>query len=117
MHCYGHALSLSVNDTVKQSEVMKDCLDTSFEVIKLIKFSPKREAMLNKLKEEVGSDSPSVRTLCPTRWTVRTNSLSSILANYEHIQDLWEEALTATTDTEMKAQIRGVSSQISFSLD
>ncbi len=68
--------------------------------------------MLNLIKEEVGSDSPSIRTLCPTRWTVRANSLSSVLANYEHIQTLWEEALSATTDTEMKARIRGVSSQM-----
>ncbi len=111
-HCYGHALNLSVNDTIRQSTVMRDCLDTSFELIKLIKFSPKREAMLNLIKEEVGSDSPSIRTLCPTRWTVHANSLSSVLANYEHIQTLWEEALSATTDTEMKAWIRGVSSQM-----
>ncbi len=56
-HCYGHALNLSVNDTIRQSTVMRDCLDTFFELIKLIKFSPKREAMLNLIKEEVGSDS------------------------------------------------------------
>ncbi len=68
--------------------------------------------MLNLIKEEVGSDSPSIRTLCPTRWTVCANSLSSVLANYEHIQTLWEEALSATTDTAMKARIRGVSSQV-----
>ena len=27
-HCTGHALSLSVNDTIKQFSIMKDCLDT-----------------------------------------------------------------------------------------
>ncbi len=27
-HCYGHALNLAVSDTIKQSPVMKDCLDT-----------------------------------------------------------------------------------------
>ena len=52
--------------------------------MKLIKFSPKREAMLSQLKEEMGSDAPGVRTLCPTRWTVRAESLYSILANYDH---------------------------------
>ena len=45
-HCYGHALNLGVSDTIKHSMAMKDCLDTCFEIIKLIKFSPKREAML-----------------------------------------------------------------------
>ena len=40
-HCYGHALNLSVSDTIKQLSIMKDCLDTSFELVKLVKFSSK----------------------------------------------------------------------------
>ena len=91
---------------------MKDCLDTSFELVKLIKFSPKREAMLRELKEEIGSDASSVRTLCPTRWTVHAESLARILANYDNIQLLWETAVHATSDTEMKARIQGVASQM-----
>ena len=66
-HCYGHTLNLSVRDTIKQSIIMKDSLDTCFELVKLIKYSPKCEAMLSHLKEEFGSDSASIRTLCPTR--------------------------------------------------
>ena len=54
---------------------MRDCLDTCYEVIKLIKFSPKRNAMLNSIKEEVGDNTPSVHTLCPTRWTVCAKSI------------------------------------------
>ena len=91
---------------------MKDCLDTSWELVKLIKFSPKREAMLRELKEQTGSDAPGVRTLCPTRWTVRAGSLASIVANYDNIQLLWETAVCATSDTEMKARIQGVASQM-----
>ena len=34
-----------------QSIVMRDCLDTCFELIKLIKFSSKHEAMLKKRLE------------------------------------------------------------------
>ena len=65
-HCYSHALNLGVSDTIKHSMAMKDCLDTCFEIIKLITFSPKREAMLRTLKEESGSDASGVRTMCPT---------------------------------------------------
>lgn len=93
-HCYGHALNLGVSDTIKQSLAMKDCLDTCFELVKLIKFSPKREAMLHEL-EEIDSNALGVRTLCPTRWTVRAESLASIVANYENIQLLWETAVCA----------------------
>ena len=102
-HCYEHALNLSVNDTVKKCNIMRDCLDTCYEIIKLIKFSPKRNAMLNSIKE-VGDDAPSVCTLCPTYWTACAQSISSILANYKNIQDLWDEALEGLLDSEMKAK-------------
>ena len=112
MHCYGHALNLSVGVTIKQSFAMRDCLDTCYELVKLIKFSPKREAMLRDLKEESEIDAPSIRTLCPTRWTVRAESLASVITNYDNVQVLWEKALCATRNTEIKAQIQGVASQM-----
>ena len=111
-HCYGHALNLSVGDTIKSCKVMKNSLDTCFELIKLIKWSPKRDGMLARLKEKVGDTTPNVRTLCPTRWTVRANSLSSVIDNYTALQTLWEEALETTSDTTMKARIQGVASQM-----
>ena len=60
----------------------------------------------------MGSDSPSIHTLCPTRWTVWAQSLASITANYKELWHLWEEAVQETKDTEMKARIRGISSQM-----
>ena len=41
-HCYGHALNLAISDTIKQSKLCRDSMDTAFEVSKLIRFSPKR---------------------------------------------------------------------------
>ena len=96
--------------------MLKDCLDTCYELVKLMKWSPKRDAMLKKLKEESLDDAPSIRTLCPTRWTVRTESLKSIVANYSNVQSLWEEALECISQTEMKARIQGVSMLSSFTL-
>ncbi len=104
--------TLSVADIIKQPVTMKDCLDTCMEVIKLIKFSPKREAMLQAYKDESGSETSGVPTLHPTRWTVPAESLASILDNYENIQILWERACDSGTNSEMKARIRGVESQM-----
>ncbi|KAL5486927.1 hypothetical protein EMCRGX_G019467 [Ephydatia muelleri] len=50
-HCYGHAFNPAVSDTITKVQRMKDCLDTCYEIVKMIKFSPKREAMLFQLKE------------------------------------------------------------------
>jgi len=35
--------------------------------------------------------SPGIRVLCPTRWTVRADSLASITKNYTVLQSTWEE--------------------------
>ena len=49
-HCYGHALNLACGDTIKQSKVMRDALDTTHEITKLIKKSPKRDTRFEALK-------------------------------------------------------------------
>ena len=66
--------------------------------------------MLHSIKDQDGLDTPGIRTLCPTRWTVRADALASIIQNYSSLQDLWPETLKCTSDTEMKARIQGVNS-------
>ena len=68
--------------------------------------------MLKTLKEEAEDDAPSIRALCPTRWIVRAAALASILANYSKIQSLWDEALKSKPDSETRARILGVASQM-----
>ena len=45
-HCYGHSLNLACGDAIKHCKLVWDALDTSYEIIKLIKKSPAREAIL-----------------------------------------------------------------------
>ena len=111
IHCYGHALSLAAGDSIKNSKIMKDALDITFEVSKLIKFSPKRDVMFEKLKDTIAPDTPGFRVLCPTRWTVRVNSLKSVLDNYIVLQELWEQAKDEVSDPSIKSRIIGVQTQ------
>ncbi len=111
-HCYGHSLNLAVCDTIKNSKVARDALDTSFEITKLIKFSPKREAMFDQLKKDLTPDCPGIRVLCPTRWTVRAQSLISILQNYTVLQELWDIVLDQNLDSEVRARVIGVKAQM-----
>ena len=69
-HCYGHSLKLAVGDLIKEVQILKDAFNTTSEISKLLKFSPKREALFKKLKEDVPKFL-GFRTLCPTRPTVR----------------------------------------------
>ena len=81
-HCYGHSLNLAANDALKVAPVMTDAFDVTYEICKLIKFSSRREAMLDELKSDTAPGTPGIRVLCPTRWTVRAQSLKSIIDNY-----------------------------------
>ena len=82
-HCYGHALNLATQDALKGIKVMKDVLDTVYEITKLIKKSPKRDSIFKKYKDNISTDSPGICILCPTCWTVRAEALASIAENYE----------------------------------
>ena len=78
----------------------------------MIKKSPARYRCFEKIKSELAPDTPGVRVLCPTRWTVRAEALQSILNNYAVLQELWVESLDKVKDSEMKARILGVASQM-----
>ena len=114
-HCYGHSLNLATSDVVKQSKILQDALDTTNEITKLIKLSPRRDNIFQGLKDTLSAaetNSPGIRVLCPTRWTVRADSLASITKNYTVLQATWEQALEISKDSETKARIQGVASQM-----
>ena len=81
-HCYGHALNLSVNDTIKGSAAMQDCLDTCFEIVKLIKFLQSERLCWPKSRR-LGVNQSQLEHYAPTRWTVRADSLASNISNYK----------------------------------
>ena len=64
-HCYGHSLQLAIGDTVREVRNLRDALDTTSEISKLLKYSPKRDRMFEKLKAELAPETPGFRVLCP----------------------------------------------------
>ena len=99
-------------DSIKNIKIMEDTLDTTYEITKLIKKSPKREVIFKKIADEIKVGYPGICILCPTRWTVRAEALASISENYQALQSTWEAAKGATKDTEMRARITGVASMM-----
>ena len=111
-HCYGHSLNLAMCDTIKKCKLTRDALNAVYEISKLIKFSPKRNHLFDELKQQFSPDNPGFRVLCPTRWTVRAESLKSILENYTALQELWDAALETGLDAEVRSRIIGVKAQM-----
>ena len=79
------------------------------EVTKLVKFSPKRNAAFDQIKsEEEHGVGGSIRSFCPTRWTVHGESIASILDKYSALMQLWEECLEERLEPDVKGRIIGV---------
>ena len=89
VHCLAHSLNLCLKDVTKTCEVIRNVLDFIDELTQLIKMSPKWLILFESLRQEVtinsGELTPRLRMLCPTHWTVRHSSISSILKNYSTI--------------------------------
>ena len=53
------------------------------DIIKVIKFSPKCTTLFNTIKSQLSFETQNLKPLCPTRWTVRTGAITTILDNCE----------------------------------
>ena len=65
-HCYGHALSLACGDAIKHCKILRDALETTHEITKLVKLSPRRDAIFHEIQQTVAPGSPGVHLLRPT---------------------------------------------------
>ena len=100
---------LAVGDTIINIPLLKDTLDMLL-ITKLINKSPRREAELRKQEEFLGQmerdfhvydmDSPTLKILCPTQWTLQAASMSDILKDYETLMKLWEWAQDNASDSD-----------------
>ena len=74
-------------DSERHAEARRrvDAMSTSHEEIKLIKYSPQKEDIFRRIKENIGLPGDSgrigVRTMCHTRWTIKVDALGSITSN------------------------------------
>ena len=73
IQCQGHIVNLAASDCIKGSKALKQALDYGFEIIKLIKKSPKREAKFKTLKEEIEDNSSGISKFAPTRYCIGIN--------------------------------------------
>ncbi|XP_062504942.1 zinc finger MYM-type protein 1-like [Corticium candelabrum] len=111
-HCYGHSLNLACQDTIRKIKVIRNAFDMTFELSKL-KYSLKRNATYKRIKDELSPGKPGFRTLCPTRWTVKSDSLASVEANYSVLQNNLEEfSQMARRDFEASAKVNGVATEM-----
>ena len=105
VHCLAHSVNLCLQECGRQSKVIRDGLSLVNEICNFIKSSPKRLSLFERMKIESGMSSslPSLKPLCPTRWTVRTGAVLSVLKNYAIVQEELEHLGQGSGDSSAKA--------------
>jgi len=88
IHCTAHVVNLVVHDVAQNIPACRNFMALIRDMITLIRNSPKR---LTWFQEFQGKEAPSLRPLCPTRWTVKTASLQSIASNYSALMEFLED--------------------------
>lgn len=82
VHCMAHSLNLCLQDVGSNCTCIRDALSVTSKSGKIIRASPKRLALFQKIQQEVAPGCSTLKPLCPTRWTVRTGAISSVIENY-----------------------------------
>ena len=83
-HCAAHNLQLCLQDCAKQCPIVKQSHDLLQQLVSLIRNSPKRLALFRCIQSDYKMGKTALKPLCPTRWTVRTESIDSVMKNYEN---------------------------------
>ena len=120
-HSYAHSINLAVGNTMKVCPVLKGAINNTYELTKLVKMSPKRDAKLHSIQVENNSSgsnedgefvdrlkNPTTKLFCHTRWTVRADCLNGVIRNFGELQKLWDWSLENCSCSEIKARIHGI---------
>ena len=98
VHCLAHCTNLCLQSVGRQCIPVRDALDLVMELSQLIRYSPKRSTLFQNLQSQLSPQSPSLKPLCPTRWTVRTAAISSVIENYAVLCEALAEINLSTHD-------------------
>ena len=111
VHCFAHCLDLCLQDAARKCQPIRNALDVTMELSKLILYSPKRTGVFQSCKHELLHEGTGLRPLCPTRWTVKTEALNAVLKNYAVIIQALEQISDETYD-DYSRRANGLLSQL-----
>ena len=94
IHCFCHSPSLAVQDSLRNILLISQTLDIIQELSNVVKYSSKRKALLETIKQDLDCNIATLKPLCPTRWTVKAKSFESVLLNYEPLLELLHSIMT-----------------------
>ena len=99
-----------------ESKVLSDTMDTSEEVVKLIKYSPQRQQILHTICQNIDNDDDipelGISTFSRTRWTTTSKCYQRIIDNYAALEEEWNVCLKMKLKADVKSRIIGCQTQM-----
>ena len=106
VHCLAHCLQLVLQEASRKCKALRESLELVREIVKPIKYSPKGSTLFaHNLETYEGR--VTLKSLCPTCWTVRTAAFQAVVENYVLLQQTVEE-ISDTTDNEYGKKANGI---------
>ncbi|KAG6939034.1 zinc finger MYM-type containing 1 [Chelydra serpentina] len=107
VHCTAHSLSLATLDALHNIQDCRDTFSMVKDLISAFRESPKCMAAFREFQSE---GEPSLRPLCPARWTLRISSIKSLLHSYEATMNCLDEC--SYSSDEFGSKCSGFSKQL-----
>ena len=99
VHCLSHCLNVCLQDAGKQINLLQDAIQLVREIEQPINCSLKRRHLFTEyLLAKCDKLSGGIKSLCPTRWTVRAAALEAVIMQYSVIMGTLEDVHLNTWD-------------------
>ena len=96
IHCGPHCINLVAQMTISASSVVRNSLDAVNELGSFSNQSGKFKSIFSEIAKSNSVRSTSLKPLCPTRWTVRTPAIQSVLSQYDSVLTSLEEMVNCS---------------------
>lgn len=99
VHCGAHCVNLITKHACSASSVVRDSLQWAHDLGVLFGQSIKMKSIFQDIVKAESGPVKSIRPLCPTRWTVRTGAIQSLLNQYQPVLHALQEMASGKSDS------------------
>ena len=99
VHCYGHVLNLALQDTMTQTEPLRNALGTIQALHNFLEAIPKRHALFRDTEVQGEDLKLTLKSLSTTRWSCRWEAVKDVYGKMERIV---KALLTLSSDKDPK---------------
>jgi hypothetical protein len=104
VHCFAHSLNLALKEAACEVAVVRDSMDYLHKAANLFQRSAKRKSILSDV-------SATIKPMCPTRWAVRAEAVTTALDNYSGIMNALQTVADESASDENGLEARGLLEQ------